>query len=286
MSAAVQTRDFAPWEVLTALILSVSVLRGLVFVVELAEASRLDLPEVDKLSEVPVKVMPVLDEEAFEAAKLGGKKAVLPDMWQRAPTSVKKAIQEKPATPTEVAAPSTAASEDPTKAPDKTKKVETVEDAGTETDAPVEGADAGLTESNADAGEATLDPDGGTPNGTGEPGCVGDGCSKDGTNKDIQSAQYQGKLISFFKRGFMVSGLGLPPEEISKLSVSVTVSLSGDGVVQSFSMSSSGNATFDGAARSSLQGKVGQQVPNPPEDRPELLRTSLSFTMVCSSSCN
>lgn len=283
---SVAARDFAPWEILTALLFAVAVQRGIVFGLDLARTGHLDLPEVDKGAEVPVKVMPVLDEEAFEAAKLGGKKAVLPDMWQRAPTSVKKAIQEKPAPPPEAVAVSTSASEDPAKIPDKDKKVETVEDAGTETDAPVEGADSGLTESNADAGEATLETDGSTPNGTGEPGCVGDGCSKDGKNKDVQLAMYQGKLIAFFKRGFVVSGLGLPPEEIAKLAVGVTVTLSGDGVVQSFSMSSSGNATFDAAARSSLQAKVGQQVPNPPEDRPELLPKSLPFTMVCGSACN
>ena len=286
MNASIAHRDFAPWEILTALFVSVAVLRGLVFVVELAESVKLDLPEVDKLSEVPVKVMPVLDEEAFEAAKLGGKKAVLPDMWQRAPTSVKKAIQEKPAPKTDVAAPSTAASEDPTRAPDKSKKTETVEDAGAETDAAVEGADAGLEESTADAGEATLDTDGGTPNGTGEPGCVGDGCTKDGKSKDNQAGQYVGRLIGFFKRGFSVSGLGLPPEEIAKLTVGVTVSLSSDGIVQSFTLGSSGNPTFDAGARAAMQAKIGQQVPNPPEDRPDLSRTTLSFTMTCAGACN
>jgi hypothetical protein len=56
--------------------------------------------------------------------------------------------------------------------------------------------------------------------------------------------------------------------------------------VSSFNMTSSGNAAFDAAARSAMQAKVGQQVPPPPEDRPDLQRPSLSFSMTCSSSCN
>jgi hypothetical protein len=279
--------DFAPWEFGAAVIIAVAVQLGSGVGLYLARAQPpADLNEVDKNREQPVRVMPVLDEEAFAAAKAGGKKAVLPDMWQRAPTSVKKAIQEKPAPPPDVAAPSPKAGLEASAAPDKTKKTETVEDAGTETDASTEGADAGQPDSDADAGPATLDSDGGKANGNGEEGCLGEGCTKDGKNADIQAAQYQARLISFFKRGFTVSGLGLPAEDIAKLAVSVSVSLSGDGVVQSFTMSSSGNATFDSAARASLQGKVGQQVPNPPEDRPELSRTSLGFSMVCSKSCN
>jgi hypothetical protein len=51
-------------------------------------------------------------------------------------------------------------------------------------------------------------------------------------------------------------------------------------------MTSSGNATFDAAARSAMQSKVGSQVPPPPEDHPNLKRSSLSFTMTCGASCN
>jgi hypothetical protein len=223
-------------------------------------------------------------------AKAGGKKAVLPDMWQRAPASVKKEVQAKPPPP-EIAAPSPEAQADVSEIPDKDKKVASVdagrdwgkedEDAGPP---PQEGADAGLTEATEDAGIATLDTDGGTSNASG-PGCQGEGCTPDGGLDKFQEVQYQGRLISFFKRGFVVTGLGLPPEEIQKLSVGVTVQL--DGLtVSSFSMTSSGNAGFDAAARSAMQGKVGQQVPPPPEDRPDLQRSSLGFQMACSAACN
>jgi len=239
-------------------------------------------------AEESVAVKPMIDEEALAMGKLGGKKAVLPQMWDRAPASVKKKIQETPAPPPDVAAASTKAESDPDKIPDAGMPVGDVdEDAGTEepTDAgPEDGADAGA-DSKEDAGEATIDPDGGESNATG-PGCTGPGCSPDGGLDKLVEGQYLGRLIGFFKRGFVVSGLGLPPDQIKALGVGVSVTLSGDGTVVAFTVGSSGNATFDAAARSAMQGKVGSQVPPPPEDRPDLKRTSLSFTMTCSSSCN
>lgn len=242
-----------------------------------------------------VEVKPVLDVEAFEAAKLGGKKAVLPEMWDRAPESVKKKIQEI-ARPKDTTVASTQIESNDI--PDAGEKVvdrdwgltdsglePTTEDADVPEDAgPQDGADSGTVEG-ADAGDLQLDPDGGNANTAGA-GCVGEGCTKDGTNPDHIAASYLGRLIGFFKRGFSVSGIGLPPEEIAKLSVGVSVTLSGDGTVTGFSMSSSGNAAFDAAARGAMQAKVGQGVPPHPEDRPDLKRTSLSFTMVCPKSCN
>ncbi|HTJ81254.1 MAG TPA: hypothetical protein VL400_06000, partial [Polyangiaceae bacterium] len=249
------------------------------------------LPEIDRGTETPVKVLPVIDEEMI-TARLGGKKAVLPDMWQRAPASVKKAVQEKPPPP-EIAAPSPEAEATKEAIPDKDKKVASVDagrdwgkedDEDASTKEPQEGSDAGLENATEDAGVATLDTDGGS-NGAPNEGCTGPGCTPDGGLDKFQEAQYVGRLIGFFKRGFVVNGLGLPPEEIQKLSVSVSVKL--DGLtVSSFNMTSSGNAAFDAAARSAMQAKVGQQVPPPPEDRPDLQRPSLSFSMTCSSSCN
>ena len=205
-------------------------------------------------------------------------------MWNRAPASIKKKIQETPPPP-DVVAPSTAAPEDPTRIPDADKKVASVEDAGPEIDSDTEGADAGQTASNEDAGEATIDPDGGT-SGPGGPGCTGPGCEKDGGLDDFVGAQYNGRLVAFFKRGFSVSGLGLPPEEIKKLMVGCSVTLSGDGTVTAASCGATGNSTFDSAAKGHMAGKVGSQVPPAPEDRPDLKRSSLSVTLSCSSGCN
>lgn len=277
--------DFAPWEIGAAIAIALAVQLGNGVALWAARTPDVDLNEVDKAVEQVVKVKPVLDEEALQAAKLGGKKVKLPDMWQRAPASVKKAIQDKPAPPPDVATPSTKADESPTAIPDKNKKTETVEDAGPDQDA-APGEDAGLTASNEDAGPATLETDGGTPNGTGEPGCVGEGCAKDGTD-DLQKGQFAGRWIAFLQRGFVVKGTGLPPEELQKLRVSASVQVSPAGVVTGYSISSnSGNAAFDAAARAALEAKVGQQGPNPPEEHPEFLKPSFSVTMVCSPACN
>lgn len=287
MSASTrENADFASWEIAAAVTLGLSVQLGFGLLILWAKPSEMDFAEVDKQQEQPVRVMPVLDEEALQTAKLGGKKAVLPDMWQRAPASIKKAIQDKPAPPPDVAAPSPKADESPESVPSKDKKTRTVDSADPVEETPSPGASTGLASATASVGSPSLDATGGPENGTGGPGCVGEGCTKDGKLDDFQAGQYQGRLISFFKRGFAVKGLGLPPEEIKKLSVSVSVQLSGDGTVSSFTMSSSGNATFDSAARSSLQAKVGQPVPNPPEERPDLRRNSLSFSMTCGSGCN
>ncbi len=279
--SATLTRDYEPWEVgaAVAIAIAVQLAAGTMFYVGSTGTSL--APEIDKGAQPPVKVTPVLDEELLPPLLGGGKKAVLPDMWNRAPASVKQKIAEAPPPP-EVAAPSPEAADKTEAIPDAGQKVATVEDASVdERDAGEEGADAGLAASEEDAGIATLDPDGGSgPGGPGDPDGV-----KDGGLDQFQKRQYVGRLIGFFKRGFVVSGLGLPPEDIQKLVVSVSVQL--DGLtVKSFSLGSSGNATFDAAARAALESKVGSQVPPPPEDQPDLLPPSLSFSMTCSAACN
>ncbi len=279
MSATLNS-DFEAWEIGAAIAIAIAVQFGAGVMFYVASSGVSFAPEVDKATRLG-RVRIVLDEELMPAKLGGGKKSVLPDMWQRAPASVKQKIAES-APPPEVAAPSPEAEDDPLSIPDASKAVATVEDAGiAEEDAGEEGADSGLTTSEEDAGIATLDPDGGSgPEGAGDPDGVPDG----GLDK-FQERQYVGRLIGFFRRGFVVSGLGIPPEDIAKLSVSVSVQL--DGLtVKSYSMGGSGNATFDAAARAAMDAKVGSQVPPPPEDRPDLQRSSLSFSMVCGSSCN
>jgi hypothetical protein len=277
--------DYEAWEIGSAIIVAVAIQFGLGVLIVLTSMAEAPMPEVEK-GEEPVRVIPVIDEEAFKAAKLGGKKAILPDMWNRAPASIKKKIQETPPPPDEnVIAPSTAKPDDPERVPDKDKQLSNVEDAGPELkDADPEGADSGQ-DTNEDSGVETMDKDGGT-NGNGEKGCQGPGCEKDGGLDDFVGAQYNGRLVAFFRRGFVVSGLGLPPEDIKKLSVGCSVTLSGDGTVTAASCGSTGNAAFDAAAKGHMAGKVGSQVPPPPEDRPELKRSSLSVTLSCSSGCN
>ena len=121
------SRDYEPWEIGIGVVVAAVVQAAAGGMLYIASDKNADKHEVAHGSEVPVKVTPVIDTEML-TAKLGGKKAVLPDMWQRAPASVKKEVQAKPPPP-EVAAPSPDAQTDVDDIPDKEKKVASV-DAG------------------------------------------------------------------------------------------------------------------------------------------------------------
>ena len=74
--------DYAPWEVLLTIFLAAGVQLGAIVTFHFGQKNLIgDLPEVDKGAELPVKVIPVLDLDGL-TLKLGGKKPVLPDMWQ------------------------------------------------------------------------------------------------------------------------------------------------------------------------------------------------------------
>jgi hypothetical protein len=278
--------DYEAWEVMSAIIVAVAIQFGLGVLIVLTSMQEAPMAEVEK-GEEPVRVLPVIDEEAVLAAKLGGKKAILPDMWNRAPASIKKAIQETPPPVDEnVTAPSTARPEDPDRVPDAGKQLSNIDDAGPEQpDADTEGADSGLTASNEDAGKETIDPDGGT-SGPGGEGCTGPGCEKDGGLDDMIKAQYAARVRSFFQSGFSVSGLGLEPDAMKALRATCSVSIGGDGTVGSVSCSGGGNSTFDSAAKAHMSGKVGSQIPPPPEDRPDLKIGGTTVTLTCGRGCN
>lgn len=236
-----------------------------------------------------VAVKPALDPFAAEGAQM-------PTEWKRADDAVKKQIQEQPPVippDTTVVSTKPQTNDIPDAStvvtPDAFGDGAPLEESdapreASDTDAgPQEGADSGDPTGSEDGSPTAENPDGGGA--SGGDGCQGPAC-KDGGTGDMAASIYLNRLIGFFRRGFVVSGLGLTPEEIKGLSVSVSVTLSGDGTVTGFTMGSSGNATFDAAARSAMQGKVGSQVPPPPEDRPEFKKNSLSFSMTCSSACN
>lgn len=103
---------------------------------------------------------------------------------------------------------------------------------------------------------------------------------------DASANQYKGRLLGFFRRGFVVNGLGLSAVEIDKLEASVKVDVAPDGTITRFVITSpSGNVRFDEAVFAFLRGKVGQAIPPPPEDRPDLQRATVAFQMKCSAAC-
>jgi hypothetical protein len=78
--------------------------------------------------------------------------------------------------------------------------------------------------------------------------------------------QYAGQLAGWFGSRFNVRGLGLDPEELKKLSVGVSISMSPDRRITSFSLrGSSGNAAYDDEVRRTVAGiqAGGAALPEP-----------------------
>jgi hypothetical protein len=97
---------------------------------------------------------------------------------------------------------------------------------------------------------------------------------EEGTEKDPLKARavdlYRVKLTGWFRQGFT------PPLEIDcavlkELRASVQAKVSPDGTVLSYDMQSSGNDVFDARVKQVMDGKVGQKVPPPPPNYPDIL---------------
>lgn len=278
MSASA-TRDYAPWEVAAACLISGCVILafGMLFYFGQNTKKAL-LSEIDKLQETPVKVLPVLDVD-LSSPRLGGKKPKLPDMWNRAPEEVRKAAVKPDE---DVAAPSTAAPDDPEKIPDKEKKVS---DAGVEEprDADVKTDEDAKDETANDAGPQDDPGDAGKEMSTQEGAHNG---TPDGGLDDMARKIYASRLTAKIKGGAItISGTGLSPDELKNLRASAVIQLSGT-TITGYSLNPSGNAAFDSAVRAKLDAIKGTDVPPPPEEHPEFLLPSYSVTFNCSSSCN
>ena len=127
------------------------------------------------------------------------------------------------------------------------------------------------------AGAADVPPG---PGGEGHP----DG-SPEGTEADPLKARavdlYRARIIAWFSGRFRVSGSGLPSEELERLRVPATVTISSDRRVVSYAMTPSGSAPFDAAAQAALEGSVGSSIPPPPESYPDIVQTRIHVTFVC-----
>jgi len=107
------------------------------------------------------------------------------------------------------------------------------------------------------AGSANAAPAVGRPDGT-ENGA--------GTQapKPRMTPGYAGQLAGWFGSRFNVRGLGLDPEELKKLSVGVSISVSPDRHITGFSLrGSSGNAAYDDEVRRTVAGIQASGVPLP-----------------------
>ncbi|WP_437600655.1 TonB C-terminal domain-containing protein [Sorangium sp. So ce590] len=258
--------DFRPRDVALAFAVAMGVQAGAAVAVSLADlAVPAAVPEIEKGPSVPVKVTPVLDMDT-PLLKLGGKrdKMKLPDRWVRQtpkPRVEQKAFVSPDAGKTEKDIP-----------PPEVK----VADAGTAPPPPdaeiAKQVDTEL-EPKTDAGEvANVDQEGHQ-----------DGVAE-GTETDPLKARavdlYLARIAGWFSSRFRVSGSGLPPEELTKHKPRAVIVLS-DGQMVSYTLTPSGNAIFDAAARATLEGAKGQALPPPPENYPDLGQKQVSVTFVC-----
>ncbi|MGK3966921.1 energy transducer TonB [Sorangium sp. So ce118] len=258
--------DFRPRDIAIAVAVAVAVQAGAAVVVTLADLSLpAAAPEIEKGPSVPVKVIPVLDMDT-PLLKLGGKRdrMKLPDRWVRQtpkPRVEQKAFVSPDAGKTEEDIP-----------PPEVK----IADAGTEPPPPdaeiAKQVDTEL-DPKTDAGEApNVDQEGHS-----------DGVAE-GTETDPLKARavdlYLARIAGWFSSRFRVSGSGLPPEELTKHRPRAVIVLS-DGQMVSYTLTPSGNAIVDAAARATLEGAKGQALPPPPENYPDLGQKQVSVTFVC-----
>jgi hypothetical protein len=223
-------------------------------------------PEIDRGAAIPIRVTPVLDLDA-PLLKLGGKRDLsrLPDRWvrqaprprveRRAFASARAGKSEHDAPPPDVkmAAPGT-------KPPPPDAELVKQADAPAPAPAPA-------------APPANVDEEG-----------HADGV-KGGTEVDPLKARavdiYRAKIAAWFSSRFRVSGSGLGKDQLVKLRVSAVVSVGPDRTVSGYSIVPSGNAAFDAAARTTLEGARGQSLPPPPENYPDVAQSQINVTFVC-----
>jgi hypothetical protein len=266
LAAPLTGSDHRPHEVALALLVALGVQVGATLALRAAALQHMaDIREIDPGMEVPIRVRPVVDIDS-PLLKLGGKavKYKLPDQWI-VPTPVQRVERRAFASPKADKSPEATPPEDVRMA-----------DAGTEPPPPdaavAKQVDTEVT-TPTDAGYANL-PVEGSPDGVPE-----------GTETDPLKARaislYRARLIGWFSSRFRVSGSGLSPEELGKVRVGASVQLSNDRVVTGYHVVPSGNSAFDAAARATLEGTIGQQLPPPPENYPEAVQNQISLTFVC-----
>ena len=179
-----------------------------------------------------------------------------------APHEVRPATVARPAEPGKRAAADPDQPADPSKPADKAAEPDKPADADKEREAMREAVRKAMLAPDyvpTTAGSATAAAPLGAP--TGSVGGTGGG-------KPRVSAQYAGMLDGWFSSRVALGGLDIPWEELKTLRVTVTISLTPDRHVTSFSIvSGSGNGAYDARVRSSMQAVVGSgaSLPAPPE---------------------
>jgi len=236
--------------------------------VRAGSTAHIDEERIAEAKPIPIAVKPVLDDTPL--LKLGGKKvrAKLPDMWKKqAPIKRFKARS----------APS----------PDAEDSVDAIPKSEVATgDAGVPPPDAEVAkEVDEDIEQMDASPDvESNVEGEGSPDGV-----KEGTETDPLKARavslYRAKLINWFNRRWRVP-TQIPCQDLVKLSASVVANVGGDRSVVAYTLTSaSGNADFDASVRAAMDGTVGQQLPPPPPNYPDILGGTVATNFHRSMQC-
>jgi hypothetical protein len=267
VAAQVRRGEFRRGEVAAALAASALVLAASGLALRGAVAARREaVPVTHPDTLVPVRITPVVDLDA-PILKLGGKRdpTRLPDRWVR-PHATPRVEQKSYV--------STKASKDEHDIPPRDVAVA---DAGT----PLPPPDAAIAKQVDVVSPPMVDA--GAPANVDVAGHA-DGL-KEGTETDPLKARavdlYRAKIAAWFSSRFGVHGSGLARDQLLALRVPATVQIGADHQVTGFSITPSGNATFDAAARATLEGAKGQTLPPPPENYPEVEQHQISVTFVC-----
>jgi hypothetical protein len=223
-------------------------------------------PEIEKAAGAPVKVIPVLDMDV-PLLKLGGTPDArkLPDRWVKKSAKARaehKAQVSTAAAKTEDAIPPPDLPVAPKATPPPPPDAELTK----QVDTPIVPTAAPAPPSNV--------PVAGHQDGSAE-----------GTETDPLKARavdlYRARIVAWFSGRFRVTGSGLPAEELLKYRVGATVEISADRTVAGYTLTPSGNATFDAAARAALDGARGQSLPPPPDNYPDIVQSRIHLTFVC-----
>lgn len=102
----------------------------------------------------------------------------------------------------------------------------------------------------------------------------------EGTAERGEADIYPGRLYAFFRRGWQAPS-SIPDEELRTLRCRVRVTITEDARVGDFTISGSGNETFDASVRQRMAQAAGASLPPPPPEEAErYLGTTQTITFV------
>jgi hypothetical protein len=248
---------FSPGQVVGAASLASLVQAGLVLSVVFARtAGGASVQREPPPREMRIAVKPMLDAPLLKKGTQQVQPPKLPDMWK--PPDPVPRVERKPALAPDAKKPLDAPDPKPTK-PDDRPPPETPQ---------AKRVDDMVRQMQREADEAN-------PSEVKPPEEGGEDGVAEGTEKDPLKARatdsYKLKLQNWFHEGFSVPVEELDCATLLALKAKVRAQIGPNREVVSYSLESSGSEIFDQRVRAAMEAHVGQSVPPPPPNYPELL---------------